>query len=281
MKRPRGPAGAALAGVLVVAVAAALLMGLRRPRDDRSWAFDQAAMPAIAVEGDTVRVRRLRDFRWAADGTAVPAHRDASYAVADVRRVWFALAPFAKRFRGLAHSFVTFELTGDRFVAVSVEARRETDERYSLLGGLLRGFELVYVVGTEEDLLGARAQRGDTLFLYPSVSTPEQAGAIFLDMMARARSTQVRPEFYHTLFNNCTTNLRDHVNRAAGAELPWGWGILLPGYSDALALERGLLETGLPLEEARSRFRVDHRVRAALAEGGADFSRRIRRGEGS
>ena len=272
--------GAALGGALVLAALLVALIVLRRPRADRTWAVDQSTPPTIAVKGDTVWVGGLRDFRWAPDGTAVPSYLEGAYAVRDVRRVWFALAPFANRYRGLAHSFLSFELTGDRFVAVSVEARREADERYSLVGGLLRGFEIIYVVGTEEDLLGARAQRGDTLFLYPSVATPQQAGAVFLDMMRRARSTQERPEFYHTLFNNCNTNLRRHVNRATGARLPWGWGILLPGFSDALALERGLLDTGLSLEEARARFRVDHRVRAALAEADTGFSRRIREGKG-
>lgn len=35
--------------------------------------------------------------------------------------------------------------------------------------------------------------------------------------------------------------------------LPWGWGVLLPGYSDALALEHGMLATDLAVEEARAR----------------------------
>lgn len=268
--------GLVVGSMLLVVLALAFVVALRRPRGDRVWATDQALPATVAVEGDTVRVEGLRDFRWAADGTATPRYREERYAAGDVLRVWFVLAPFANRWRGLAHSFLTFELSGDRFVAVSVEARREAHERYSLVDGLLRGFEIVYVVGTEEDLLGVRAQRGDTLFLYPSVATPEQARAIFVDMMERARSTRERPEFYNTLFNNCNTSIRLHVNRAAGARLPWGWGILLPGFSDALALERGLLDTSLPLDEARERFRVDHRVRSALADGGGGFSRRIR-----
>lgn len=270
-----------VAGVLVAALGLTAFDLLRRPRADRTWASDQAEPVDIEIGPDTARLRGMRDFRWEADGTAHPAYRDEDIALGEIRRVWFVLAPFANRYRGLAHSFLTFELQGDRFVAVSVEARREQDERYTLLGGVLRGFEVVYVVGTEEDLLGMRALRGDTLFLYPSVATSQQARAIFVDMMQRAKRTLERPEFYNTLLNNCTTNLRDHVNRATGARLPWGWGIVLPGFSDAWALERGLLDTDLPLEAARTRFRVDDRVREVLAAGGADFGRRIRAGMGS
>ena len=159
---------------------------------------------------------------------------------------------------------------------MSVEARREADERYSLLGGLLQGFELAYVIGTEEDLIGLRALRGDRIYLYPTVASPDQARALFVDMLERARATQDHPEFYNTLWNNCTTNLRDHVNRVTGADLPWGWGVLLPGYSDRLALDHGVLDTDLDLAAARRRYRADERASAALADAGEDFSRRIR-----
>jgi hypothetical protein len=251
-------------------------LSFRSPSNDRAWAPDQARLPQISLGHDTVGIRGMRDFRYGAGGVAEVRYLDASYSLADLRRVWFALAPFANRYRGLAHSFLSFEFADGRFVAVSVEARREVNESYSLLGGLFRAFEITYVVGTEEDLLGVRALRGDTLFLYPSVATPEQAQAVFVDMLERARATQESPEFYQTLFNNCNTNLRDHVNRATPAQLPWGWGILLPGFSDALALREGLLDTSLDLEQARARFRVDPQVRRVLAEGGGDFGRRIR-----
>lgn len=269
--------------MLTTAVALGLILGglwivlsFRVPSNARVWAPDQVRLPAISLEADTVTIRGLRDFRYEAGGIAEARYREETHALADLHRVWFALAPFANRYRGLAHSFLTFEFADGRFVGVSVEARREADEQYSLLGGLTRSFELTYVVATEEDLLGVRALRGDSLYLYPSVATPDQARAIFVDMMERARATQAAPEFYQTLFNNCNTAIRYHVNRAAEARLPWGWGILLPGFSDAMALERGLLDTALDVDGARARFRVDPDVRRVLAEGGGDFSRRIR-----
>lgn len=266
----------ALGGLLVLFAAVGTAYFLRVPRNDRSWAPDQARLPVVEIRGDAATVRGVRDFRYDGAGGVEVRYRDETYRLDQVRRVWFALAPFANRFRGLAHSFLTFEFEGDRFLAISVEARREAGEDYTLVGGLLRGLEITYVVGTEEDLLGVRALRGDTLYLYPSVATPEAARAILVDMLERAQRLEREPEFYHTLVNNCNTNIRDHVNRVTSVGLPWGWGILLPGFSDELALERGLLDTSLGVLEARARYRVDHRVRQALAEGGEDFSRRIR-----
>lgn len=251
--------------------------GRRAPRSDRVWAVDHSR-PVRADIGDAeVVLHDVRDFEWTSPTEFEERYRTERVALDDVRAVWFVLAPFAERWRGLAHSFVSFELTGDRFLAVSVEARREEAEAYSLARGLWRGFETTYVVGTEHDLVGLRALRGDTLFVYPSRATPEQARSMFVDMMGRAESLRSSPEFYHTILNNCNTNLRTHVNRVASEPLPWGWGILLPGYSDALALDHGLLDTDLDLEAARARFRVDDRAREALGSGDA-FGRAIRQG---
>jgi hypothetical protein len=49
--------------------------------------------------------------------------------------------------------------------------------------------------------------------------------------------------------------------------------VLVPGYSDGLARELGLIDTDLPLDSARTRFRVNDR--AGDIEGD-DFSTRIR-----
>jgi hypothetical protein len=268
----------AIVGVVVLLVAgAAFWLWLMRdaPSADRDWAADQAVAASVSFEDGRVHIENLRDFRHGPDGTFEPAYRNETYDLADVRGIWFVLAPFARRWRGLAHGFVSFELTGGRFVSISVEARREADEEYSLLGGLVNRFEVSYVVGTEEDLIGLRAVRGDTLFVYPSRATPEQASALFADMLRGAERVRTEPVFYHTVFRNCMTILRDHVNRLEGVALPYGWGVLLPGFSDRLALESGLLDTDLPLDEARERFRVDEVARDALAAG-EGFSTRIR-----
>ena len=270
---------AILATVLLVTVAAAVVIRLARsPSNERNWALDQAREPDIAVTGEQVRIGGVRDFRYPAGRPPEVHYREETVEWADVQRMWFALAPFATRFRGLAHAFVSFELAGDRFLVISIEARREAGEGYSMLDGLLGGFELTYVIGTEEDVIGLRAIRGDTLYLYPSAATPEQSQAILKDMLQRARETQARPEFYNTVINNCNTNLRDHVNRVTNAAIPWGWGILLPGYSDGLVLGEGLLDTDLPLDAARLRFRVDDRAREALTRGVENFGRYLRDG---
>ena len=261
---------------LVLGALAWALFVVGMPRSDRDWTSDHMTEARVTFEGESVRVDDVRDFRHSPGGAFEEAYRSETFDLSDVRRVWLVLAPFTGAWSGLAHTFVSFELAGGRFLAISVEARREQGEDYSLWGGLTRRFEVTYVVGTESDLLGVRALRGDVLYLYPSKASPDQAREMLADMLRRAQALHTEPEFYNTITNNCATNLREHVNRVAAEPLPFGWGILFPGFADGLALKRGLLDTELSLEAARTRYRADELAEAALADGAADFSVGIR-----
>jgi hypothetical protein len=90
----------------------------------------------------------------------------------------------------------------------------------------------------------------------------------------RANRLAQHPEFYNTLTNTCTTNIVRHVNTISAGRVPWSYKVLLPAYSDELAYDLGLIETALPLDEARRRFRINDRA-ARYADDPA-FSRRIR-----
>ena len=105
-------------------------------------------------------------------------------------------------------------------------------------------------------------------------ATSDQVHGVFLHMLRRAHALAQQPTFYNTFTNNCTTNILDAVNAIAPKPIPFGLKILLPGYSDALAHERGLIDTELSLEAARAKFQVNERAKAAI--GLPDFSERIR-----
>ncbi len=269
-----------LTWLLASAAAVGFVLYLRRrPRNDRDWASDHARPARVRLLDGTARIQDLRDFRHTAPNAFVERYRDVDFGLDEVRGVWLVLAPFARpRLRPLAHTFVSFELTGGRYLAISVEARRETDEAYSIVGGLLRRFEITYVIGTERDLIGLRALRGDPLHLYRSIASPARARALLSDMLERAERVRTRPEFYHSIVNNCATNLRDHLNRIIDDPLPWGWGVVFPGLLDRFAREHGLLAGSGSLEVLRATHRVEASARAALENGAADFSAAIRHG---
>jgi hypothetical protein len=249
-----------------------------RPSNQRDWTIGQDRLPRAVFAGDSVRITDLRNFDYDRGGEPTLVRYDSrAYDLDQLRTVWFVLAPFERDNRGPAHSFLSFGFADSQYVAISVEARREKDESYSIVKGILKRYELMYVVGDERDLVRLRVARGDDVYLYPIKTTPARARALFVRMLEQANSLRDHPQFYNTLTNNCTTNILEHANSIASVQIPYGREVLLPGYADELARKLGLLDTDLPIEEARRRFLINERARRAFADPA--FSTLIRRSE--
>lgn len=275
MRRP----GTRRALLLAPAVALAGLAGwlaLRTPATRRDWVAEHARQPTAAITGDSATVRDVRAFTWRAGAPPLERWETRTYDLRRLDRAWFGLVPLSASLRAPAHLFLSFGFGDSAFVTVSVEGRREAGERFGLLAGMLRRFELIYVVADERDFFGRRVvQDGDPIYLFPVRATPAQLRALLTAMLGRASALDAAPEFYHSVVNNCTTNIVDHVNALAPGRIPPGWKVLLPGYADDVARALGLIEGGADAADARARYRVDGLARAALDSAG--FSLRLRR----
>lgn len=260
--------------LLAAAVALVAWIGVA-PSHDRVWLASQAVLPRIDFEGDVVHVRGVRNFAYRSAEDFTPSHDDRSYDLRLIESVWFGVSPFSASWRGPAHVFLAFSFADSQHVAISVEARREVGEEYSVLKGMLRRYELIYVVGDERDIIGLRTVVwGDPVHFYPTRATPDQARRIFVRMLERAEGLRRNPEFYNTVTNNCTSNIVAPVNEIATDRVRFGLDVLLPGYSDRRAHRMGLLDTDLALDDAREAFLINERARASI--DGPDFSARIR-----
>jgi hypothetical protein len=263
------------AGLLgVVLLTATIGWTAIEPSNDRQWLEEQRLMPRARFDGSHVRIDNVRNFRWGPGAHVRPAWDARAYDLDALSSVWYVLTPFSSDRRGPAHAFVSFGFDDGTHVAISVEARREEGEQYSIVRGVLKRFEIMYVVGDERDLIHLRVLRGDDVYVYPMRASREQVRTLFIDMLARTNDLYEGPEFYGTLRNNCTTNLLAHVNSIAGEPIRYSRRILLPGYSDEIAHERGLIDTDLSLAAARERFLINDR--ALRAAGRADYSQLIR-----
>ena len=266
-------ASGALAGFLAAAIVVVHFSA--DPSHQRNWRPEQAILPGVTLDDSIAHIRHVRNFAFDSATDFTTGYLDRRYRLDRLERVWMVISPLSREWRGPAHIFLSFEFSDSQYVSVSVEARREVGEEYSILKGALRRYELIYVIGEERDLIGLRAVAWDLpVYLYPIRSTPEQARALFVGLLTRARELEERPQFYNTFTNNCTTNILTAVNQVAVNPIPYGISILLPGYSDQLVYDRGLIDTTLSLDEARETFRINERAR--LAAGRDDFSARIR-----
>jgi hypothetical protein len=176
----------------------------------------------------------------------------------------------------LAHTMLSFGLRHGEHIGVSVEARLEQGEVYSAVLGSLGQYELMYVIADERDLIVRRTlHRGADVYLYSTVATPEQARELFVDVMRRVNKLYVRPEFYDTLTNNCTTNLVQHVNHLRPGRIPYDPRLLLTGLSDQVAFDLGLIRGERTFEQTKRDALIT--VEANRNAHRSDFSDCIRR----
>jgi len=170
---------------------------------------------------------------------------------------------------------LSFGLRDGRHFIISAEARLEQGEQYSITGGSDNEFELLYLIGDERDMIMLRTEvRAVDVYLYPGRATPDQAQNLLVDMLARVNKLAREPEFYDTLTNNCTNNIVQHVNKLRPGAIPNDVRVLLPGRSDALAYELGLLDIDGSFEVAKLTSRINTRVQ--LYKDDPDFSAKIR-----
>jgi len=229
-----------------------------QPSNDRDWIPEQARLAWAEFAGDRVTIRNIRNFRHISEGQWEADYYDRTFRLSELRSVDFLVIPFASS-PDLAHTMLSFGFEGERYVAVSVESRREKGETYDAVLGLLNRYELIYVVGDERDLVQLRTNIWlDDVYLYRTQASPELAQRLFVDVMRRVNQLAERPEFYNTLTNNCTTNIVEHVNRLLPGRVPLDRRILLNGRSDRLAFELGLLSADGSFEELKARSRINY-----------------------
>ncbi len=263
-----------IAGIVFLLAYTVLVLSVQ-PSNHRAWSADQIKIPQTTFDGEIVTIQNVRNTFYRSSTNYDARWEVRQFDLRQLDSVWFIVEPFSD-WRGPAHTFLSFGFNNGEYIAISIEIRKQKNETFSPTKGLLRQFELIYVVGDERDLIGLRANhRKDEVYLYKVKASQSQIRTLFTSMLRRANQLGTRPEFYNTVSNNCTSNIIDHIHVIAPARIPLTYKTYFPGYSDELAYDLGLIDTDKP----RAQFRAAHQINA-LAEQYAnsiEFSRAIRR----
>jgi hypothetical protein len=238
-------------GIILVAV----LYAAMAPANNRSWRADHAVLSFAKRDGDVVHVYNVHNFAYRSLDDFDARYYDATYNLSELESVEYLIEPFS-RWKGLSHTMLTFGFRDGRHLVVSAEARKEEGETFNALSGVMRKYELIYVLGDEQDTIKRRTNfENDEVMLYPLNLTPEQQRALLLSVLERANRLREKPEFYNTFMNSCTTNLIDHLNAIAARKIPYSYRIVFPGYSAAALRDAGLIDATLPLDDRRFKIR--------------------------
>lgn len=248
------------------------------PSNNRPWTADVARSAWADIQGDVVTIHNVRNFSYQSETKYVPRWETRVYDVRALRGVDLFLTFWGSPW--IAHPILSFQFDDDRYIAFSVETRKEIGETYSALKGFFRQYELIYVVGDERDLIRLRTnyRAGEEVYLYRTTVTPDAAQRLFVDYVHGLNALHRRPAFYNALTSNCTSNIRIHTAAISEtAPAPWDWRLLLNGKVDEFAYDHGRLVRGdLPFDELKRMAHINQAARAANRS--PDFSLLVREG---
>lgn len=249
-----------------------------KPTQARNWSPELALLAHADIHDNLITIHNIRNFTYRSVTDYTPGYYDKTFDLNTIKRAYYAVVPFGS-VKGIAHTFMSFEFEGNQFVAISIEVRKQKGEDYSIPRGLVKPYELIYVVGDENDIIKLRTnyREGEEVRLYPVKAEKKDLQAIFMDYMWRVNQLSEKPEFYNLFTKTCTTDIVKVVNRATDHKIPLSYKYFLPAYSDEFALERGLLDTDLSIEEARRFYSINERAKKYGND--PDFSLKIRQPE--
>ncbi len=235
--------------------------GLKKVPIEGDWQEQLKVISTAEFNGGLVTVKNVRNFRYyPTEKDMHPGYYDKTYDLTQIKKVWYVSEPFNEN-QSAAHTFVSFEFNNGDFLAISIEARKTKDQIYSIWKGMLRTYPLVYIAADERDVLLLRANlRKDKVYVYPvKLEKPENGRLILIDMLTKMNElVSTGPAWYNTLFANCTSSIAKHVNKITPRRISiLSWQLWLTASADELALKHGLLDTNLPIEQAREKYSIN------------------------
>ena len=157
----------------------------------------------------------------------------------------------------MAHTFMSFGFKDGRYMAISIEARREEGEGFNPLAGLFRKYDLIHVVGDERDIVGVRSHiRNERVYLYRLELSTWQAENLFVSMLTVVNDIYQSPRFYNTLADNCLTGLLRYAESIPFWQQWIDYRLVLPGFVDEVAYGLGVLAGEGTLVDLQSRALV-------------------------
>lgn len=253
-----GSLGAVATGAAIGAAGFLIWYLTRIPRHDRVW-IPEVAHGATADIGPTVRLHKVRRFRWTAKNAYDERwdewhlDPDAITSVDLVMSIWSN--PM------IAHTMVSFGFADGRHLVFSGETRRQKGDRFTITGGFFRRFELVMLAADERDVIHLRTDiRREKVSLYPVLMEPAARKALFLAFLEQGNDLVGRPKWYNTVTTNCTTVPFEIVQTIA-PRLRRDWRLLLSGHLPGFLYKLGVLPPG---------SKADLDARAVLPVSGDD-----------
>ena len=226
---------------------------LMLPSNDRDWLEPVERLAYAEIDGDLVTFRNIRNFDYSSKSDFEPRYYDKAFYLSKLESLDVYLVNWG--IPQVSHAMVSFGFGNDDYICFSFETRKEKGEDYSTLKGFFRTYELYCVVADERDAVRLRTtfREGEDVYLYRLIpKSMDNVRSFFMEYVETVNSLKARAEWYNALTDNCMTSAfkLGQINAAEG-RAGWHWKILLNGYADELAYQRGSIDTSLPFSELK------------------------------
>lgn len=263
--------------VIIIFVSYGVFVLVTKPSNDRQWSKDMNVLSSAIIQGDVVTLNNIRNNLYRSTSDFDVNYYNALFNVKNLDRVYLITDPFGNF---ASHTMLDFEFKDGQKVVLSVEIRREVGEVFQNFKGLFRGYELYYVWSSELDVIKLRTNyRMDDVYMYPLKMSKENSEKLFIEALKRTNELKDNPEFYNLLFNNCTTNLAEMLQRVYNKKIIVDWRYLAPAYAEGLSMKYDLID-GDPSggQESILNIRKSHNISSSARRCGdcLDYSRAIR-----
>lgn len=233
----------------------------------------ELALPNVDFNGDQVTVHNVRNSNYRTPTDFDVRYETRTYNLSDLKTLDIMVNYWGMD--AIAHTFLSFGFTGDRYLTVSVEIRPEVGKTYDMLQGFFKQYQLIYIWADDRDLIRLRTNyKKENVYLYRSTLTPEEVRKLLVSMLKATDGIYYKPVWYNTLTHSCTNTLGNHVIETGIRKIPIWKRRFLTGDVDQRLYKAGLLDNSLPFPELRKRANID--ARAIAADKDPDFSKKIR-----
>lgn len=210
------------------------------PSNKRVWKPEVAQMLdfRLAEDGHNITLYNVRNFDWKSETQYRQNWETRQYDLDKLQ----SLDLVASYWMGdaIAHTLVSFGFSDGQRVAFSIEIRKENGEDFSPIGGFFRNYEIIIIASDEKDIIYTRSNaRHEDVYIYPLTLNQTQLKPLFLAYINKAKALRNQPNWYNSMLNNCTTEMRPLFNQVT--ELPYDYRWVVSGYFPNFMYDKHLI----------------------------------------
>ena len=218
-----------------------ILLLIKKPSNNREWELGQNKLASIVFDNDNqckVKINNFRNFDWCKNQTNRWCTKDID--IKDITGLDVAVTHFGH----IGHIFLIFNLINKKSVGVSIEARRDGGERFTIFGGLKFDYELIYIYADKQDLIDLRKKRNEKMYIYKTRMKAKTAQALFISFAHRTNKIHKEPEFYHLFFRNCANLITNELKRVTNKKFSFvDTYFFLPSVASRTLFNMGFIKT--------------------------------------